>query len=386
MVQPTNPYTGKYEESNMRKMSFLSLIAAAILLFTSCSDSALKSMTTMELVRDMGLGINLGNTFEAGGSWVSPQTVTAMETCWGSPIVTEELIKGYKEGGFGVVRVPANWSNTMLDDYTLNPEYVSRLQQVVGWVVDNGMYAILNMHHEGWISGMPTDEEEVLKRYTRFWEQICEAFKKYNGHLMFESMNEEAGFDSVWNKWEGDDGKEEAYYYVNKLNQTFVDVVRNSGGNNPKRHLLIAGYYTAIDSTCDPLYLMPEDPENRCAVSVHYYNPSTLTLIDKDVSWGKAKTTWGSDEDIEDMNKWLDMMTERFVSNGIPVIIGEYGCFGDNKTEEVRRNYTVDVTKAIYEKNMCPVLWDTPGGFYNRETFKFDDEEKLRKMMDNLSE
>lgn len=78
MAQPTNPYTGKYEESNMRKMSFLSLIAAAILLLTSCSDSALKSMTTMELVRDMGLGINLGNTFEAGGSWVSPQTVTAM--------------------------------------------------------------------------------------------------------------------------------------------------------------------------------------------------------------------------------------------------------------------------------------------------------------------
>ena len=352
-----------------------------MLSFTSCSEPPMREITTMELVRDMGIGINLGNTFEVGGTWVSPKTVSSFETCWGSPLVTEELIKGYKDGGFGVVRVPANWSNTMHEDYTINPEYMARIRQVITWIIDNDMYAILNIHHEGWISETPTDEETVLKRYTRFWEQICEEFKDFDDHLMFESMNEDGGFDSVWNKWAGDEGKEEAYAYVNKLNQTFVDIVRSSGGNNPKRHLLIAGYYTAIDSTCDPLYRVPDDPMNRCAISVHYYNPSTLTLIDKDVSWGKAKTTWGSEEDIADMNMWLDMLTERFINNGIPVIVGEYGCFGNNKTEEVRRNYTIDVCRAIYERQMCPVLWDTPGGFYNRYTFTFEDQEQLEGMM-----
>lgn len=355
--------------------SCLMAITCFATMFSGCmkKSEAMRGITTMELVADMGLGINLGNTFEAGGSWVSERTVTKYETSWGSPVITEEIIKGYKEGGFGVVRVPANWSNLMSDDYTFNPDYVARIKQIIEWIIDNDMYAILNIHHEGWISDMPTEREKTINRYTAFWTQISDEFKDYGDYLMFESMNEEGVWDSVWNKYAGNEGKEEAYEMLNTLNQTFVDIVRNSGGNNGERHLLIAGYGTGVDTTCDPLFKLPQDPVNRCAVSVHYYTPSVLAILDKDADWGKARTDWGTEADYTELAANMDMLKTAFIDKGIPVIVGEYACCGDNKTIEVRRAYTVDVCRAIYERGMCPVLWDTPGFYFDRETLTYTD-------------
>ena len=363
------------------------LCIPALILLSGCSadsydSSAMRDMTTQELIEDMGLGINLGNTFEATGSWVGGTTVSAFERCWGSPIITEEMIKGIKDGGFGVVRLPANWSNLMSDDYTISPEFDARIHEVVDWILDNDMYVILNMHHETWIADMPTNEEECLTHYSRLWEQITESFKDYDDHLMFESLNEEGGWDSVWNQYgSSTEGKAEAFGYLNKLNQTFVDIVRASGGNNKKRHLLIAGYYTNIEHTCDELFVMPTDPENRLAVSVHYYEPSTLTILEADADWGKAKTDWGSESDIAKLNSLLDLMKTTFTDKGIPVIVGEYGCFGKNKTQEVKRAYMVDVCRETYIRGMLPVLWDTQNTFYNRITQTYNDEEMLNELM-----
>ena len=363
------------------------LCIPAVILLSGCSadsydSSAMRDMTTQELIEDMGLGINLGNTFEATGSWVGGTTVSAFERCWASPIITEEMIKGIKDGGFGVVRLPANWSNLMSDDYTISPEFDARIHEVVDWILDNDMYVILNMHHETWIADMPTNEEECLTHYSRLWEQITESFKDYDDHLMFESLNEEGGWDSVWNQYgSSTEGKAEAFGYLNKLNQTFVDIVRASGGNNKKRHLLIAGYYTNIEHTCDELFVMPTDPENRLAVSVHYYEPSTLTILEADADWGKAKTDWGSESDIAKLNSLLDLMKTTFTDKGIPVIVGEYGCFGKNKTQEVKRAYMVDVCRETYIRGMLPVLWDTQNTFYNRITQTYNDEEMLNELM-----
>lgn len=364
----------------------LSLLSAAIVLISGCAanptEQAMRDMTTQELIEDMGLGINLGNTMEATGSWISEGSVTAYETCWGSPVITEEMIKGYKDAGFGVVRVPANWSNMMSEDYTLNADYVARIHQIVDWILANDMYVILNTHHEKWLGDMPTNEDEVLLKFTRIWEQIAESFKDYDDRLMFEGLNEEAGYDSVWNQYgSSTEGKDIAYGYVNTLNQTFVDTVRASGGNNAERHLLVAGYYTDVVRTCDEMFVVPNDPANRVAVSVHYYTPSTLTILEADADWGKAKTDWGSESDIAELEKMMDMLTETFVSKGIPVIVGEYGCFGKNKTEDIKRAYMLDVCRETYERNMLPILWDTHDTFYNRYTCTYNDPLMLEQMM-----
>lgn len=342
----------------------------------------IRDMTTQEIVRDMGIGINLGNTFEAGGDWFDRKSVANFEQCWGSPIITEEMIKGYKKSGFGVVRVPANWSNMMLDDYTLHPDFVARVKQVVDWIIKNDMYAIVNIHHEGWISGMPKNKSECLKRYTRFWEQIGAVFQDYGDYLMLESQNEDGVWEEVWNHHSGGDkGKEEAFSYLNEMNQTFVDIVRASGGNNAKRHLLIAGYVTDIVHTCDKLFKMPHDPEKRCAVSVHYYHPFAFTLMEEKSKWGKPQNSWGNKEEVAELNKFMDMMKTGFVDQGIPVIVGEFGAYA-NGSQRMKNHYMLTVCEAIYSRNMCPILWDTPSEApdcnYSRKQCKMNNTELMK--------
>ena len=363
------------------------------------ADNGMRNITTMELVRDMGIGINLGNTMEACGDWIKDVhdqwgsgelTVKEYETAWGSPEVTKEMIQGMANEGFGVCRVPVAWSNLMEQDgtYTINPKLTNRVKQIVDWVLDSGMYCIINIHWDnGWVNTFPENKTECMKRYETMWTQIAEAFKDYDDYLMFESQNEELGWESIWNPWSGNETqKKESYALANEINQKFVDVIRKSGGNNPERHLLISGYNTGFDRTCDPLFVMPNDPKNRCAVSVHYYTPAGFAILeDKDESWAKARSTWGTDDDYKELNQWMDMMKTNYVDKGIPVIVGEYGCPTKGKEAESVRKFLSSVCKAAYEDQLCPVLWSTPDstdestgvlykGHYNRATYKLNDQ------------
>lgn len=344
------------------------------------------TMSTMEIVRDMGIGINLGNTYEACGDWIAQWgdgTPESYETAWGSPVITEEMIKGYADAGFGVLRVPVAWSNLMGDNYTISPAYAEAVKEVVDWAIKYDLYVIVNLHYDnGWLEHFPTDKENCMAKYRRIWEQVSELFKEYEEHLVFESQNEELGWSSVWNPYGGTKGKEESFALVNEVNQVFVDVVRASGGNNGKRHLLISGYNTNIDYTSDELFKMPSDPAGRCAISVHYYTPATFAILTEDASWGKAQTTWGSAEEIKELEKYMDMMKVNFVDKGIPVIIGEYGCPTENKEPESVRLFLSAVCGEAYERGMCPVLWSTPGGHYDRNTCKMIDEELAKLFLD----
>lgn len=352
-------------------------------IYQSSSDKSSAEMSTMEFVQDMGIGINLGNTLEACGSWIKGNTVTDYETAWGSPVITKQIIRGYAAEGFGVLRVPVAWSNMMDEDYNIAPEYIERTQEIVTWVLDAGMKVILNIHYDGgWWENFPTDEEECMKKYTAVWTQLCEAFKDYDHDLMFEALNEEGCWDSLWNRYGGTSGKAEAYALLGRINQQFVDIVRASSGNNETRHLLIAGYATDVKNTCDEMFVLPSDPANRYAVSVHYYTPSTFCIIEENASWGKARSDWGDESDYYELDKLMDMLEDTFVKNGIPVIIGEYGCSLGNKTDDVIELYLTSVCEAAYKRGMCPVLWDTTGKLYDRSGCKFYNQDLIAAMRD----
>lgn len=348
-------------------------------------EKPMRDITTFELVQEMGYGINLGNTFEACGDWISGDTPSSYETAWGSPVITREIIQTYADGGFGVLRIPVAWSNMMAQDgnYTISTEYAARVREVVDWTLDTGMYAIINIHWDnGWVNTFPQNKEECMKRYVRMWTQIAEIFEDYGDRLMFESQNEELGWESVWNLWNGtQEQKEESFALANEVNQAFVDTVRSGGGFNPQRHLLISGYNTNIAHSCDPLFKMPDDPADRMAVSVHYYDPSTLCILDKDASWGKAITEWGSEKDLDDLARNMSMLKETFIDKGIPVIVGEYGCFGKNKEREVKEYWMLTVSEAMYDIGACPVLWDTAGDECNRILAEFRDPDFISRLV-----
>lgn len=342
------------------------------------SEAAVET-NAVKFVKKMGIGINLGNTFESCGDWIAQWgdgTVKSYETAWGSPVITKKIIKGYADAGFKTLRVPVSWSNMMGDNYTVSSAYASRVKQVVDWAIDSNMYVIINLHYDnGWMENFPTKKDECMKRYKRIWTQVSELFKDYDEHLIFEGQNEELGWSSLWNQWGGSKGKAESYALVNEINQTFVDIVRNSGGRNSKRLLLIPGYNTGIETTADPLYKVPNDPAGMLAISCHYYSPSTFAILTEDAEWGKNQYSWGTENDMKQLRKSMELIKSRFIDKGIPVIIGEYGCPTENKDMDSVRLYLSSVCKEAYTRGMCPILWSTPGHLYDRNTCRMTDKE-----------
>jgi endoglucanase len=270
-------------------------------------------------------------------------------------------------------------------DYTINPALFERAEEITGWVLENDMHAIINIHYDGgWWNRFPEDWDGRMHQFTRFWEQISERFKDYGDKLMFSAMNEEGGWNSVWNPWgRSDEGKAESYDMLNCLNQTFVDLVRASGGNNAERHLLIGGYQTDFERTVDPLFKMPNDPANRLAVSVHYYTPSVFAILERDADWGRVRTDWGTEADYEELNRLMDMVKRRFIDKGIPVILGEFGSPRPAlKDEGAVFRYITSVAEAAFVRGIAPILWDITirevperGVFFSRVTFKMIDPE-----------
>jgi endoglucanase len=320
----------------------------------------------------MGVGINIGNSLDANGInewWHSG------ETGWGNPPITRELIKAIKNHGYKSIRLPVTWKDYMgpAPDYKIGacivsdckdcpPDRMDRVEQVVKWILDEGLYCIINLHHDGdWIEKASDEENITIDRFRKVWQQIAQRFAGLSqDKLIFESMNE-VGFDKLWNRYGGrPSNKTGAYRILNILNQTFVDAVRGTGSGNDQRFLLIAGYWTDIELSVDPLFLMPKDTiENRQILSVHYYTPSTFCIAEQpDNSWG-FRDTWGTAADYNELTNNFNKLKERFLDNGIPAILGEYGATMINNDEESRIKWMAAVTQICLNYNVHPMLWDT---------------------------
>lgn len=345
-------------------------------------------LNAYSIVHEMGLGINLGNTFESCGTWIDSSSVTKYETAWGSPVITRAMIQGMKDAGFNSVRIPVAWSNMMTEDpststYTINSAYFERVEEVMNYVLDAGMYAIINIHFDsGWWARFgsqdSTERVQAMIKYKSMWQQIADYFKDYDNHLIFESANEELG-DRLNSTDDYENSgyystQEELYALTNQINQTFVSIVRHSGGNNETRFLLIAGYNTDIDMTCNGAYEMPKDViSNHLMVSIHYYTPSAYCISEDETNTDWYADTWGTEAEKKELQQQLNKMKISFVDKGYPVIIGEYGVV---KKKANRSDFMQAVIEYAIGNGMCPVLWDAMSEsnyVYNRNTCEITD-------------
>lgn len=333
----------------------------------------MRNITSQQLVEDMTFGWNLGNTLDVcqadrDGDGKINEHVEAGEkvdeTLWGNPKATKELFTSLKKNGVNAVRIPVTWRDHMDSNGNIDREWMDRVQQVVDYAYSQGMYVIINVHHDGGgdpkfgariIEESQKDYNTFLKKYKNIWKQIAERFKNYSDYLIFESMNE-VGFDTLYNK-----NKADAYNLINKINQDFVDIIRATGGNNAKRHLLIAGYYTDIERTCDSLYKMPDDKAGRCILSVHYYTPWDFCTCDR-------KHTWGTNSEVRQMETLIGKMKKNFVDKGIPVIIGEYAASGSDLSSCIF--FIEKLNKLCSDYGIATFIWDS-GSQVNRKTYKW---------------
>jgi len=315
-------------------------------------------------------GWNIGNTLEAIGS----------ETAWGNPKITEDYVKKIKALGFNAIRLPSAWDQYIEDatTYKLQDSWLERVNEVVGYCVANDMYAIVNIHWDGgWLENncTPDKQEENNKKQHALWTQIANKLNHYDEHLLFAGCNE-PNADTA-----------EKMAVLATYEQTFVDAVRATGGNNAVRNLIVQGPNTDIDVTNNLFGNMPTDVvANRLMMEVHYYNPWTFCGLEKDESWGKMAYFWGdykvegSDRnatsgDVTEMRSLFAKMKTKFVDKGIPVILGEYGAIthhtGLGEYQEAhdksRSLYDETVTREAKNHGLIPFYWDT-GLVVNRTT------------------
>ncbi len=326
--------------------------------------------TAQDYVEQMGVGWNLGNSLDSANTGRTDHMKA--EVAWGNPIVVQNLIKHIKSQGFKTIRIPVSYLDHMEEDgLTIKTEWLDRVQQVVDWCVEEDLFIIINIHHEGdWLTKASTDYDGTMKRYHSLWKQIAARFGGYDEKLIFESMNE-IGFDDL--------GTKKGCELLSKINAEFVDAIRTSGGFNDKRYLLLAGYWTDIDRTCIAEYTVPED--DRIMVSVHYYSPADFAIADAATTWG-YRETWGTEADVTYLKGQFEKLKTWFVDKGIPVIVGEYGVIDKDKKEEDRVYWFECVTRTALEYGCCPIVWDN-GELIHRYKYEWKDKE-LGEVMTGL--
>ncbi len=385
------------------------IIAAAMLLTGACagnptpSDTAKNEATTKsaasenesafrtatEIAADMGLGWNLGNTMEAYQAkdcekftyeWIpvaGSNKPSDYETCWGAPVTTQKMIDGVKAAGFNTVRIPVFWGNMMQNDdkWTINSEYIGRVKEIVDYCMNDNLYAVVNIHHFDEFIIRRYGPEKCRKIFGILWTQIAEYFRNYPETLVFEGFNEYLGGDV----FDADgvltpQSKDDAYNSTNALNQTFVDSVRATGGNNAKRVLIVSGYWTNIDNTTSDRFVMPTDSaSDRLMVSVHY--------VDNMMFWINQI---GSEKWIEYTDSQIALLDKAFKDKGIPVFLGETTSRYPNSSFASDAEYTTSseclkiVLNKLTEHGFVPVLWDVTDNFYSRANCTIKDSDDAR--------
>ena len=334
--------------------------------------------TATDIAARITLGMNIGNTLEAVGG----------ETAWGNPKITQGLIAGIKAAGFDAIRLPCSW-NQYADQATaaISASWLDRVKEVVQYCINADMHVLLNIHWDGgWLENNVTADKKdaVIAKQKAFWEQIATHMRDFDERLMFASANE-PNCDTA-------EQMEILYTY----HQACIDAVRSTGGRNAYRIVVVQAPNTNIDLTKKLWYRMPTDPAaNRLMMEVHYYEPTQFCILTEDASWGKMFYYWGKDyhstiepdrnatygeEDTVDQEMAIEK--QQFISQGIPVIMGEYGAVKRSNPLDLklhlasRAHWLEYVTQQARANGLLPFLWDT-GDYMDRNTYTIKDQQGM---------
>lgn len=316
-------------------------------------------MTASEQVAAMNVGWNLGNTLDAYGIWIDNVTPANVETCWGNPLTTRQMIAAVRERGFNTIRIPVTWAQFTDSNGNVDPAWMSRVKEVVDWALDEGLYVILNVHHDTgehgsdkvcWLIADTGTYDSVNQRFANLWTNIANEFKDYDNRLMFEGYNEMLDMNNSWNAPTTGNG---AYDAVNSFAQLFVDTVRATGGNNATRNLIVNTYVASTDQSVLNSFVLPTDAvSNHLICEVHAYTPWQFCSHEGDASY----TTFDSNcqSAIDGM---LNAVKSFADSHGVPVIIGEFGVENQNNDAD-RASYVEYYVQQAANRGIRCIWWD----------------------------
>lgn len=377
--------------------SITTLILSATLTFNAFAEKKLNtSLKAMEIAKQMECGWNLGNTLEARDNW-SPKSKIfpfneglSSETDWSEELTTKAIIETGIKNGYKTIRIPVTWCNHLVDtNYTIDPQWMARVKQIVDWAIDAGYYVILNEHHsvhdemnspikhcEGYnVSSKDAKESKAFLQ--AIWKQISATFNNdYDEHLIFETMNEprNTAHEHCWNPEPKTCQVCKAdVQLLNEYNQLVLDTIRASGGNNANRFVMIPGIGTSISTALADYFAMPKDSaKDKLMVTVHMY-PLDFG------GTGRGSHHFNSETKNEIISNYTKL-NDKFAKNGIPVVLGECGAskkavtYWENGVEKLITDYVVTyedrlqcfslIASRTGKYSMPMINWDCGGEKY----------------------
>lgn len=332
---------------------------------------------TLAFIQQIKCGWNLGNTLDATGIWGKDElpknySVNDIETGWGNPSTTKDMITTVKNTGFNAVRIPVSWYRFVTEKdgkYTIDKKWLKRVKEVVDYAYTQDMFVIVDMHHDDkdWldISAEGDKWNAVKEEYSQLWEQIAVYFKDYSEKLLFEGANEIVrctGKDDDGNKqydWWGD---ETGFSRINELYEVFVETVRKTGGNNEKRYLVIPTYGAQWYQHQLDAIVIPNGDE-RVIVDMHWYQ---------------------AEPDAENITQTFQNAYDSASYFKIPIIIGECG-IGKDKGDEQRIEWAKTYVRIASNFGFRCFIWDDGGNYslLDRKTLKWNSDEFVKSIISN---
>ncbi|MDP4178318.1 MAG: cellulase family glycosylhydrolase [Bacillota bacterium] len=344
--------------------------------------TTMRNISSMDLVKDIKIGWNLGNTLD---SWPSPRPAGAAgadyETTWGNPKTTIDMISAIKQDGFNAVRIPITWDTHYIDSNdTIDPAFMQRVDTVVNYVLCNNMYAIINIHHNASQKEVDAaDEPNVLKEYDETWTQISNHFKDYGDKLIFETQNEPI-YGENWNPTNSASDLQ-MYKIVNETNAKALSAIRATGGNNTNRLVMMPTYAASSTSYNIQNMVVPSN-DAHVAVSIHAYIPYNFALNDQ----APTANTFG-DQEKQFISSTFASLNDTFVKKGIPVIIGEFGAINKDNVQ-ARADFAKYFTQTAATYGIPSFWWDNNSfvlnqlGLFNRASLEIEYPTILQGMID----
>lgn len=307
----------------------------------------IRDMSSADLVAEMGIGWNLGNSLD---------TKDSDKTAWGNPLPSQAIIDKVFDMGFRTLRIPVTWNWDMQSTapYTINADYLEQVQKTVNYGISKGMHVLINVHHdEDWLRPTNADAPTATPRLAGLWTQIANRFEPYGDKLIFETLNETRLLNSP-EEWSG--GTAEGRSVLNDFHEAAVNAIRATGGNNAERHLMVSTYAASTLPVAMDALVVPNNDE-RIIISLHSYFPWQFS--------GEEVGTpnWGTDQEKADLEAEFDYIQDKWVTQeGRAVILGEWGA-RDRSNLSDREEYVSFYVEKSMERGFLPIVWDDGGNF-----------------------
>ena len=361
--------------------------------------AAVAQPTAKQWNSEVTAGWNLGNQFECSpksgnsrsmdiGMW--DNSIDA-ETAWGNPKVTRKTIKAIKDAGFNAIRIPVRWQCHITNAHamSIDKEWIKRVKEVVDWCLECDLKVMINTHHDQWLEGRPLHryQQENCQKLALLWFNIASEFADYDYRLAFAGTNEVHEPDN-WGK-----PTAENLEVQNAYNQTFIDVVRATGGNNLKRHLIVQTYVCNPDfGIYNGDFIIPTDVEGNgndyMSVEFHYYTPWDYAGEGKFYYWGEPYREFGEipASNEQTMIDLFDRAVSTWSDKGLGVIIGEWGIsdhYQGNQIDKIHENMTYYCRFLVSEarkRGFSTFVWDNNAFGNGQEKFGIFDRKKGMKV------